>query len=42
VRFDAIAHRDVTTATAAFYPDGSVLLPLVNHVAVSAGTVQHG
>jgi hypothetical protein len=42
LRFDAIAHRDVTGAGASRYLDGDVFVPLVSHLAVTAGTVQHG
>jgi hypothetical protein len=42
LRFDAIAHRDVTAAGASLYLDGDVLVPLISHLAVTAGTVQHG
>jgi hypothetical protein len=42
LRFDAIAHRDVTASAATVYLDGGVLVPLVAHLAIAAGTVQHG
>jgi hypothetical protein len=41
VRFDAIAHRDVTSAGGSRYLDGSVLVPFAAHLALAAGTVQH-
>jgi hypothetical protein len=41
LRFDAVAHRDVTSAGAALAVDGSVFVPVISHLAVAAGTVQH-
>lgn len=41
LRFDAIAHRDVTNAGATLALDGSVYVPVISHLALAAGTVQH-
>jgi hypothetical protein len=41
LRLDAVAHRDVTSADATFALDVSVFVPVLAHVAVAAGTVQH-
>ncbi len=41
LRFDAIAHRDVTSAGATLALDGSVFVPVISHFAIAAGTVQH-